>query len=70
MLGPSCTRTTTADGRPEYVTATGNDAAGFHDYSVTLFGTEDLVVSLEAGNGVPHADTIDVTRSAPPPSLA
>jgi hypothetical protein len=70
VLPPKCTHTTTSAGRPEYLTVTSNDASGFYDYEVTLFVTDDLVVSLEAGNGVPHATTVDVTRASPPFTLA
>lgn len=69
-LPPSCTRTTTSAGRPEYLTVTSNDSSGFYDYEVSLFVTDDLVVSLEAGNGIPLGATVDVTRTDPPLTLA
>lgn len=69
-LPPSCTRTTTAAGRPEYLTVTSNDSSGFYDYEVSLFVTDDLVVCLEAGNGIPLGTTVDVTRTDPPLTLA
>jgi hypothetical protein len=67
---PSCVESTTSDGRTEYVIVTADDAAGFYDYEVTLYVTDNLIVSLESGNGVALGATVDVTRDLPPLTLA
>lgn len=67
---PSCTTVTTSSGHVEYVVVTADDASGFYDYQVNLFTSGNLVVSLDAGNGVPQGATVDVTRAVPPLSLS
>ena len=67
---PSCTTVTTIDGHIEYVMVTGDDGSGFYDYEVNLFTTNNMVVSLDAGNGVPQGANVDVTRAVPPLSLS
>jgi hypothetical protein len=66
---PSCTVTTT-DGHMEYTVVTADDGSGFYDYEVNLFTADNMVVSLDVGNGVPQGATVDVTRAVPPLSLA
>lgn len=67
---PSCTTVTTIDGHTEYVVVTGVDGSGFYDYEVNLFTSNNMVVSLDAGNGVPQGATVDVTRALPPLTLS
>lgn len=67
---PSCTTVSTIDGHTEYVMVTGDDGSGFYDYEVNLFTTNNMVVSLDAGNGVPQGANVDVTRAVPPLSLS
>jgi hypothetical protein len=67
---PSCTTVTTTGGHVEYVIVTADDGSGFYDYEVNLFTADNMVVSLDAGNGVPRGATVDVTRAVPPLSLA
>jgi hypothetical protein len=67
---PSCTTVTTIDGHVEYVVVTSDDGSGFYDYEVSLFTTNNMVVSLDAGNGVPQGANVDVTRAVPPLSLS
>ena len=67
---PSCTKLITTDGHIEYVMVTGNDGSGFYDYEVNLFTADNMVVSIDAGNGVPQGATVDVTRALPPLTLA
>jgi len=67
---PSCTQKIVSGGRPETVIVTANDGAGFYDYEVSLFATDNLVISLTVGNGVPQGSTVDVTRTVPPLTLA
>jgi hypothetical protein len=67
---PSCTKVTAAGGHAEYVVVTADDGSGFYDYQVNLFPSDNVVVSLDAGNGVPQGATVDVTRTVPPLSLA
>ncbi|HEY3866755.1 MAG TPA: hypothetical protein VGM10_00315 [Actinocrinis sp.] len=56
----------TPDGQSEYLIVTGTDSAGFYDYQVNLFVTDNLVVSMTVGNGVPDGKSVDVTRAIPP----
>ena len=67
---PSCTSVTTSGGHVEYVVVTADDGSGFYDYQVNLFTTNNMVVSLDVGNGVPQGATVNVTRAVPPLSLA
>jgi hypothetical protein len=67
---PSCMKVITTGGYAEYLMVTSDDGSGFYDYEVNLFTADNMVVALDAGNGVPQATTVDVTRKLPPLSLA
>ena len=67
---PSCTKAKATGGLTEYLIVTADDKSGFYDYEVNLFTSNGLVVALDAGNGVPHGATVEVTRDLPPLTLA